>query len=191
MGGIIMLMRPINFIASIILARLLDPSDFGIVALTLVLVQSSNLFTNFGMEQAIIQSNDDQKKVAFHSFVVVFISSLLFCLALNIYSTAIATWLGNPNTIPLLRWLSWLVFIGGLTVVPAALLRKQLIYRPIALANLFSLVLYTISVIWLAYGGWGMWSLVYANLLSALLSGPTPLVLVSRLGLVDSETVGC
>lgn len=167
MGGILLLMRPINFVASIILARLLEPSDFGLIALALVLVQSSNLFTNLGMEQAIIHTNDDQKKVAFQSFIVVLSASILFCSAILIYSSPIAAWLGDPRILPPLRWLSGLVLIGGLSVVPMALLRKQMMFQQIALANLFSLLLYTASVIGLAYSGWGIWSLVYANLLSS------------------------
>lgn len=170
MGSMLLIMRPINFIASIILARLLDPSDFGLIALALVLVQSSNLFTNLGLEQAMIHSNQDQEKVAFQSFVVGLISSALFYVAVLIYAPQLALLLGDARITPLLRWLSLLILLGGLSLAPSALLRKQMMFSHIALVNLFSLLSYTITVIAFAYTGFGVWSLVYANLLSTLIA---------------------
>ncbi len=170
MGGVLLIMRPINFTLSIILARLLDPGDFGLITLALVLVQSSNLFTNLGMDKAIIQSKDDIKKVAFQAFVIVFMTSALFCGLMIAYSETLALGLGDVRTAPILRWLSAIVLLGGLSVVPTSLLRKQLKFQYISLANLASIIVYAISVLYLAYSGWGIWSLVYSNLLSTVVA---------------------
>ncbi|HRW10730.1 MAG TPA: lipopolysaccharide biosynthesis protein [Caldilineaceae bacterium] len=165
MGGVQFAMRPINFVIAIILARLLDPSDFGLVALALVLVQTSNQFTALGMDKAIIQSQEERGKVAFHAFAAVMFFGALFFALIQIYSTTLAGWLGNANTEPVLLWLSVLVLLNALAVVPQSLLRKDLSFHHIATSGLLAELLYTVVVLVMAYSGLGLWSLVFANLI--------------------------
>lgn len=165
MGGVQFAMRPINFVIAVILARLLDPSDFGIVALALVLVQTSNQFTALGMDKAIIQSQEERGKIAFHAFVAVMIFGLLFFSLIQFNSALFAGWLGDGKTEPVLRWLSGWILLNALAVVPLALLRKDLHFHYIATAGLIAELVYTVVVIWMAYTGFGLWSLVYANLI--------------------------
>lgn len=167
MGTMLFIARPVNLGLAIVTARLLDPAEFGLVALALILVQSSNLFTNLGLDKAVIQSRDEIKQVAFQAFVMTTIGSAIFTVLIALNSTTLATWLGYAETAPVLRWLSLLVLIGGLSVVPASLLRKQLHFQYIALGNLCQLFIYAGVVIILAYTGWGVWSLVYSNLIAS------------------------
>jgi len=164
MGGAAFIVRPANLAVSIILARLLDPSDFGLVALALILVQTTNLFTALGMDKAIIQSTEERGKVAFHAFVIVMSFALLFFGLIQLNSTMLAGWLGHIETKPILLWLSSWILLNALGVVPYALLRKDLRFPSVASTGLISDAIYMVLVIALAYTGFGLWSLVYANL---------------------------
>lgn len=172
MGGAAFVARPANLVISVILARLLDPRDFGLVALALILVQTTNLFTAMGMDKAIIQSTEERNKLAFHAFVIVMSFAMLFFWLIQLNSTMLAGWLGNIETKPILLWLSSWILLNALGVVPYALLRKDLRFPSVASAGLISDAIYMVLVIALAYAGFGLWSLVYANLVkTAFLTG--------------------
>jgi len=157
--------RPINLVVSIILARLLDPRDFGLVALVLILVQSTNLFTTLGLDKAIIYSQEDRRKLAFHSFVIETLFGLVFFLLIQMNSTWLAQWLGDVATEPILLWLNSWMLMSSLGLVPYSLLRKDLQFQKIAAISVISDAIYMVIVIGLAYTGFGVWSLVYANLI--------------------------
>ncbi len=164
-----MALRPINVIVSILLARLLQPEDFGAVALAMILLTTSNLFSGLGLDAAIIHSRMERKKIAFHAFVLILIFSLfLFLLFLSNIEIA-ASFLGDPTLSPILRGLSVLIVLNSLPIVPSALLRKELMYKQIAIASFITGVAYAVVVLWLAYMGYGLWSLVNALLVSAVI----------------------
>ncbi len=165
MAGMQFAMRPLNFVISVILARVLAPSDFGLVTLALVLVQSSNLFSGLGMGQVIIHSKADRGKLAYQAFVVAMSLGLLLFALVQLFSGTLTMWLGDVRTQPLLRWLSGLILLNALSLIPLSLLRKDLKFEKVALASLFSQIVYAVVVIGLALTGFGVWSMVYANLI--------------------------
>ena len=78
MAIVAIIVRPLNVVGTIILARLLDPSDFGAVALAMVLLGTSYMFIGLGMGSALIHSNADHGKVAFQTFVVTVITGAAY-----------------------------------------------------------------------------------------------------------------
>jgi PST family polysaccharide transporter len=167
-GGVVLLLRPLNLVISIILARLLAPSDFGVVALALVLIETSDLVTSLGLGPALVQSQHERKKTVFPAFVLVMLVGLFFFSLLQAGSAQLAQFLGDPQTGPVLAALSYMILLNGLTLVPHSLLRKDLLHERISLASLITEVIYGITVVTLAYLGYGLWSIVYARLLSKL-----------------------
>ena len=83
MAAVALIVRPLNVVGTIILARLLDPSDFGAVALAMVLLGTTYMFIGLGMGSALIHSDEDQGKVAFQTFVVTILSGLTVFLLLR------------------------------------------------------------------------------------------------------------
>jgi PST family polysaccharide transporter len=160
----------INFIVAIILARLLDPRDFGLVALAMLLMQASNLFTGLGMGQAIIHSKQQHSKTAFPSFVIVMLVGLIFFCSVQIGSDLLAGLMGDRLAAPVLRILAFLILLNGLSLIPLSLLRRELRFAPIAVAQIVSQIVFGLSAISLAYLGYGYWSIIYANLLNTLTS---------------------
>lgn len=168
MGVLTFALRPINLVATIVLARLLSPSDFGAVALAMVLLGTTNLFSGLGMGSAVIHSQAERGKVAFQAFIItVLTSTLLFVLTL-VNAGWLAGVLGDTEIAPVLAWLSLLILFNAWNIVPSALLKKDLLYGRVAYSSIGSQVTYTILAIILALLDFGIWSLVYAQLISAL-----------------------
>ena len=68
-GAVIVGLRPLSLVIDVLLLRLLNPEDFGLIALAMILFNTANLFTDFGMRQAIVQSKEDLKKVTHLSLI--------------------------------------------------------------------------------------------------------------------------
>lgn len=168
-GGVTFLIRPLNIVATIILARLLTPEDFGMVALAMLLVASSNLFAGLGMGPAVIHTQGDRDKAAFQAFLVTILSSTLLFLLVFTNVNLLAQFLGDAAVAPILRWLSFMIILMGINVVPNALLSKDLRFERIASATLISELLYLTMALALAFAGLGVWSLIYARIASTAL----------------------
>lgn len=170
MAGTTLAMRPIGIIGRVLLARILAPNDFGLVALALLLVDSSSLFVGLGMEPAIIHSDLDRHKVAFHSFVLTTISSVTMTLLVFSNSAWLASFLGDPAVAPILQVLSINLVIGAWKLVPSAIIRKNLMFGAVASSNLVSRIAYLGVAVVLALLGFGVWSLVLANVAQSLVA---------------------
>lgn len=160
--------RPIRMVALIFLARLLDPQDFGLVALAMILVGATDLFSGLGMGSALIHTRLDPRKVAAYAFLVTLIFSAFLFLVLNTQAPFFADLLGDPEVAPVLRWLSGLILLNGVYLIPEALLSKELLFRQVSTARIISVLVYNGVAVLLAFLGFGLWSLVYAELARAL-----------------------
>ncbi len=167
MGGAEVGSRVIGMVGLVFLARLLDPEDFGTVALAMVLFGTVRLFSGLGLEPALIHSKIDKSKAAFHVFVVtLFTNGFLFLLVL-LSAVFFAELLGDPSLAEVVRWLALLILLEGFALVPRALLRKDMEFGKVGRANVTAEFVYFGGALSLAYFGFGFWSLVYARLLSS------------------------
>jgi PST family polysaccharide transporter len=157
--------RPLSVLASIFLLRLLNPEDFGTVALAMILFNTANLFTDLGMQTTIVQTRDDLKKVTFYAFVVVNVASLLFYLLVFIFAPQLATLLGgDADLVPILRWLGIIIVLDGLWIIPEAVIRRDLDFKPLAYNRLLVELLSGIVAVVLAYLGFGIYALVFSTI---------------------------
>jgi O-antigen/teichoic acid export membrane protein len=170
-GGVTFALRPLNLVVTVVLARLLAPSAFGAVALAMVLLGTTALFSGLGMGSAVVHSQAERGRMAFQAFVITLLSStLLFVLTLT-NAPLLARVLGDAGIVPILSWLALLIPLNAWPIVPAALLRKDLLYDRITYANIAAQIVFAVVAIVLAYMGLDVWSLVYAQLTSALVNG--------------------
>lgn len=156
--------HPIGLIALIILARLLDPSDFGIVALAMLVFSTMRLFSDLGTSSALIHSPFDRKEISFPAFLITALVSLSLCGVVNLSPGLLAGFLGNQEVIPILRGLSILIVLDALSVTPEAILRKELMFGRISRVMLLSNILDNVIGVTCAFFGFGLWSLVYGKL---------------------------
>lgn len=152
-----------------ILARLLTPADFGYVAMATVVTELAALFSNFGLTNLLIQ----RRIVTRLQLDTVFWASLGLggVLALVVFvASFFAGWVFSDQSIgPLLRVLCMTFLFGGLTAVPWVVLARLMRFRTEFLMQITTVVGRTLVAIALAYAGWGVWSLVVAAVVGAVM----------------------
>lgn len=160
--------HPVGLISMVFLARLLDPKDFGAVALAMVLFATARLFSDLGMSAAIVHSPRASKTIAFHGFVINATASLALFGLVNINPIAFANFLGNPQIVDILKVLSLFILLDSWATVPEALLRKEMRFERVSQSIAIGNILENICGVGLALLGFGVWSLVYGRLFGAL-----------------------
>ena len=158
-----------GFIVSIFLARLLEPSEFGLIAMIMVIIGMAQIFTDVGLGGALVQR---RKTLPIHYDSVfyfnIFIASLL--TAITYFSaSSIATFYNNSQLIPLVEIMSFLFVITAFSSVQNVRLRKKLNYGLMTKVNLIAGFISGVISIVLAFYGWGVWSLVVQSLLQGIL----------------------
>ncbi len=153
-----------GFAVNIILARLLGPEPFGILALGLLIVGIGNLLVESGLGSALIQQESlDRSDIAF-----VFTIQMAVSITLAILFVVFAPWLAfqfsNPAAAPVLRVMAALLVIQAFALVPSALLRRAMNFKRVQLAQILSFAIgYIFIGLPLALTGFGVWSLVAAQ----------------------------
>jgi O-antigen/teichoic acid export membrane protein len=167
MGGASLGMRVISIVSAIILARLLDPADFGVVSLVAIVLSTTALFSGLGMGLAVVHSQADRRIVASHAFLATAASGTLLCLLLLAGAPLCAWLLGSQDVVPYIRAMSPLILLGALAAVPEAMLHKDLLFGRVSASVLFSEVLSLALAVVMALNGFGVWSLVVSGLVRA------------------------
>jgi len=169
MGGATMFLRVVSIGASIVLARILDPGDFGVLAMAGIVLSTTSLFSGLGMNMAVIQRQEDRGALAYQGFVVTLISGVILQLVVVIGAPWFAPLLGSNDVIPILRWMSFLILLGSLVSVPEGLLQKDLLFGRQSSAMVAAELLNLGLSIVLAVMGFGVWALVFGPVAKAFL----------------------
>ena len=153
-----------------ILARLLSPSDFGYIAMAVVVTELAGLFGGFGFTNILIQQrviNRLQIDTLFWASAAIglLLGGVVFCLSYP------AAWFYNdPLTGKLLKVMCIPFLINGLTNVHEAIIARLLRFKTEFYIQLFHLAVRAIAAIAFAYLGFGVWSLVIGPLVGTLVS---------------------
>ncbi len=164
------LKRGITFVISIFLARLLEPSDFGLVAMISIFAAIAEVFYDFGLGQALVQKqNVTQLQYSTIFYINVFMGLLVY-LIMWFAAPYIARFYENELLTSITRVSSLSLVLSSTNIVNAALLIKTLKYKVFAKAMVLSSVISGGAAIILGYLGFGVWSLVFYSLISSLVS---------------------
>ena len=157
----------IQFVISIIIARIISPEDFGIVGMLSLFMSLSATLLDSGFTSALIRKQERTNIdycTAFHFNVVIgaFLYGVLFCAA-----PAIAKFYNTPILTTVTRVYCITLFINSLTIVQTAKFNIELNFRIQSLITIFTTVLTGIIGVFLAYGGFGIWTLVFHSIASS------------------------
>lgn len=159
----------IQFIVSAILARLLFPKDFGIIAMIVVFSNFLNVFQSLGMGSAIVQKKDlDEDHINSIFWIVIGLALFLTFLMVSA-SPLIAHFYKEPKLVKLTIALGTTFFITSLGIVPRSLFRREMQFKVLSLVNITVVSLAGFFAICLAFKGFGVWSLVYRQIASVTL----------------------
>lgn len=163
------LVNIVQLAIAIVLARILLPEDFGLVAMLYVFLAMSDVFINSGMGSALIQrqnvSDLDYSTVFFFNLLV---SCSLYGL-LFISAPIISEFYNAPQLIDLTRILGLSLIINALAIVQRAHLEKQMNFKALAKVNVLALFVSGTVSITAALNGLGVWALVLQALINSCL----------------------
>ena len=162
------LMRGASFIIGIILARLLSPSDFGLIGMLAIFVAISNVFIEGGLAKALIQRKDCKDIDFSTAFVANVGMSLMIYVVLFLTAPLIAAFYDEPILTDITRILSLNFVLGSFNIVQRAKLMDNVDFKSLAQINVISTIISGIVGIAMAYYGWGVWSLVGQTLCSTI-----------------------
>ncbi len=152
--------RVITLVVFVALARILEPTAFGLVSLAAVFVALMQVFIDQGFSQAIVQR---AKLEPGHLDTAFWVSLLLGCL-LTVGAVAgagfVADIMGQPDLAAVLRWLSLSLVLSALSSTPEAILRRELAFRSLAIRQLVAAAVGGLVGFSAAILGYGVWSLV-------------------------------
>jgi O-antigen/teichoic acid export membrane protein len=160
----------ISFIVSVLLARLLLPDDYGIIAIVLVFFNIFEVFSVGGIGTAIVRQKDVSNKEISSVFYIYTIISFVLYLVLFLVSPKIALFYKMPILESVLRVLGLKLLFAPYNSIQRALVSRNLEFRKFFIPTFVSVVSSAVISLYLAMEGYGIWALVVQNLTCFLIS---------------------
>lgn len=158
----------VNLIVSIILARILAPEDYGIIALVTIFITISNVFIENGLPTALIQKKDADDLDFSSVFYCNVIMSVILYIVIFFASPLISKFYNNELLIPVLRVLGITVLISGLKSVQNAYVSRKMIFKKFFICTSIGTIGSAFLGIYMAYKGFGVWALVAQQLTNTI-----------------------
>lgn len=159
------LSQGIIFVVGILLARILSPSDFGLIGLTTVFISLSNTIINSGFSYALIRK--ENVSVVDYStifYVNIFVAFFLY-LILFVTSSFIASYFEEPLLENIIKIAALIVFASAFSLVQRSKLTHELNFKLQSKITIFSSFFSGIIALLLAYLDYGVWALVFLSLI--------------------------
>ncbi len=158
----------VSYVVSIILARLLMPSDYGLMAMALIFMQLFQHFREISLGGAIVQKKETDAFAESSAFWFLCLTGAGTYLLIYILSDYFGIFFGEEGLSEILKVLGLSLILSSLFSVPISLLSKELEFKKVATVKLVStLMMGAVSVLF-AYEGFGVWSLVFGSLTNVL-----------------------
>lgn len=164
---------------SIVLARLLMPADFGVVAMAAMVTGLAGAFQDLGLGQALVQRQQIREEHTQSAFWGTLVMALLLYGGVFLTSPHIGAYFSEPRMVPVLRVSALSFLVSPFAVVPTSLLQRDLDFKTSCFAGLASSLSYGMVGITMALLGYGYWALVFAGLIGGVMS-TTALSILTR-----------
>lgn len=150
----------ITFLVGMVLARLLTPEEYGLIGIITIFIIVFDAIVDGGFSNALIRKNDaddlDYSTVFFANLVVsIFLATLLFLSA-----PAIGSFFKQPQLVPLTKVMSSIIIINAFAIIQRTILVKRIDFKTQTKCSLISSLIGGAVGIGMAFGGFGVWSLV-------------------------------
>lgn len=154
----------VSFVVSMVLARILIPDDYGVVAILLVFINIANVFVSQGFSSALIQKKDAERIDFSTMFYCSVICSVILYFLLFFTAMPIAKFYCNDLLVPTLRVLSIKILISSVNSIQHAYVSRHMIFRKFFFSTISGTVISAVVGIWMAIKGFGPWALVFQYL---------------------------
>lgn len=162
------LIRGASFVIGIILARLLSPSDFGLIGMLAIFISISTVFIEGGLAKALIQRSNCKDVDFSTAFVANVGMSLVIYIVMFFAAPLIADFYEEPILRDLTRIVSLNFIFGSFNIVQRAKMMAKMDFKSLAQINVISVMISGVVSIAMAYYGCGVWALVGQTLCSTV-----------------------
>ena len=163
------LSQGVAFIVGIVLARLLSPSEYGLIGICNIFILILNGVIDSGFSSALIRKKDADNEDYNTMFIINMILSIVLYFALFFSAPLIASFFKRPELVQLVRVMGLILICQALSIVQYTVLSKRLDFKTKTKATVISAVLSGVIGIGMALMGFGVWSLVGQQISKRLL----------------------
>jgi lipopolysaccharide exporter len=160
--------RVVTLIGLSILARLLAPREFGLLAFALTYIVYVDTIADLGSGAALVYWPDRREEAAQVTFLISMTAGLFWCSITFFAAPWIASFFNAPNGANIVRALSFVFLVKYLGTTHEALMRKDMRFRDAAVPEVGNAGVKMLVAVFLAWRGFGAWSLIWAHLAGLL-----------------------
>lgn len=160
----------VQFVAQIVLARILTPQDYGTLAIVLVFINLANIFVQSGLPTALIQKKEIDKTDTSTVFFASLGIAILFIIVIWLCSPFVADVYQDTNIILYLRVASFVLLVGAFNSIQIAFLSRKLQFKKNFYSSIGGIIVATAISIYMALHGFGVWSLVVNYAINIIVS---------------------
>lgn len=159
----------VSFAVSVILARLLIPADYGIIALVLIFVNLANVFVSTGFSTALIQKSDaddiDYSTMLYCSVAV----AVVMYVILFVSAPKIELFFNQDGLAKVIRVISLILLVNAFKSIQHAYVSSNMLFKRFFYSTLGGTVVSAVVGIYMAYHGFGVWALVAQNMINTFI----------------------
>lgn len=158
--------RLFQIISAVILARLLLPTDFGLMAIAMAVINMTQRATQSGFESALIQKQDVTDQFLNTAWTVEFLRNLILFLIIFFTAPLLATFFDEPRAGLILEVVSLVMVFQGAKNMGVVMFRKELDFKKQFIFEILPVIANIVTVIPLAFLLRNVWALIWAALIS-------------------------
>jgi O-antigen/teichoic acid export membrane protein len=162
--------KVISLGSTLILARILSPADYGLMAIAMIIIGFIGFFNEVGIGAAIVQKSELTVAEVNGCFSIAIVISVLLFLTTLAASKSIANFYENPLLEDMISVLATGFLLGAISTVPMAFLRREMQFKEIAGINFLAIAIQSIVSLILAKMNYGVWSLVWGFIVSNIVT---------------------
>ena len=160
----------ITFLVGLILARLLTPSEYGLVGIITIFIAVFNSIVDSGFSSALVRKSDANDVDYNTVFIINIVVSIALYSVLFVSAPAISRFFSQPQLASLLRVMGVIVLINAVAIIQRTIFIKNLDFKTQTKVSLISSIFSGVIGISMAIGGYGVWSLAGQQISRQLLN---------------------
>ena len=150
--------------STILVVRLLDPTDYGLFAMSQVVITALMFMDGWGFAQGLVQKKEVSRRDIGQAFALLLLLNTALAALQFLLAPLAAAYYQEPLVADMLRVQALLFITTPFIALPSALLSRELSFRPQAIANMIASVVGAATALLMAWTGYGVWALVIAPL---------------------------
>lgn len=160
----------IGFIVSLVLARILLPEEFGLIGMIAIVVAVGNALLDGGLTKSLIRDDDCDQRDYSTVFLFHLVASLFIYIVVYFSAPLVSSFYDRPILIDIIRIYGLNIIITSFSAVQLARMTKTMDFKTQAVIAIPAAIISGIVGIWMAYHGYGVWSLVWSSIISSTLN---------------------